>query len=143
MLEIKAYFGDWKEVTREQAEHFYKTFCECATALKWDEKRKVFNEKHIRGGHVLLNGKVETEEERQERIFQHCKNRLTKEVRDASKNENIRFITIEYLCSFPLINPFVMAASIINDGMTILFDDSSISREENKAKERQVKKLLA
>ena len=85
----------------------------------------------------------ETEEQKQERIFQHYKNRLINEVRDASGNEKIRFNVIEYLCSFPKINPFVMGASIINEGITILFDDSSISREENRRKERQVKKLLA
>lgn len=142
MLEIKAYFGDWKEVTREQAEHFYKIFCEGATALKSEEKPKVFNEKHIRGGHVLLNGTVETTEEQKERVFQYYKQDLIK-TKEASKNIGIRFNVIEYLCSFPKINPFVMAASIANDGITILYDDSSISREENKAKERQVKKLLA
>ena len=85
----------------------------------------------------------ETEEQKQERIFQHYKNRLINEVRDASGNEKIRFNVIEYLCSFPKINPFVMGANIINEGITILFDDSSISREENRRKERQVKKLLA
>lgn len=82
----------------------------------------------------------ETEEQKQERIFQHYKNRLINEVRDASGNEKIRFNVIEYLCSFPKINPFVMAASIINDGITILYDDSSISREENRRKEKLVEK---
>lgn len=85
----------------------------------------------------------ETEEQKQERIFQHYKNRLINEVRNASGNEKIRFNVIEYLCSFPKIDPFVMGASIINEGITILFDDSSISSEENRRKERQVKKLLA
>lgn len=84
----------------------------------------------------------EKEEQKQERIFQHYKNRLIEEVRN-SGSEKIRFNVIEYLCSFPKINPFVMAASITNEGITILFDDSSISREENRRKERQVKKLLA
>ena len=142
MLEIKAYFGEWKEVTKEQAEHFYKTFCEGTTALKGDEKRKHFNKCHIRGGHVLMNGTVETTEEQKERVFQHYKNQLTKEVRNASGNENIRFICIEYLCGFPKIDPFVMAASIIKEGITIVYDDSSISRAENKAKENKVNKLL-
>ena len=142
MLEIKAYFGEWKEATKEQAEHFYNTFCECATALKGDEKRKHFNKCHIRGGHVLMNGTVETTEEQKERVFQSYKKDLLK-VKETSGNEGIRFNVIEYVCSFPKINPFVMAASIINEGITILFDDSSISKEENRRKERQVKKLLA
>lgn len=142
MLEIKAYFGEWKEVTKEQAEHFYKTFCECSTALVGDEKRKHFNKCHIRGGHILMNGTVETTKEQKERVFQSYKQDLIK-VKETSKNIGLRFNVIEYVCSFPKINPFVMAASIAQDGITILYDDSSISREENRRKERQVKKLLA
>lgn len=142
MLEIKAYFGEWKEATKEQTEHFYNTFCECATALKGDEKRKHFNKCHIRGGHVLLDGTVETTEEQKERIFQYYKQDLIK-TKESSKNIGLRFNVIEYVCSFPKINPFVMASSIANEGITILFDDSSISKEENRRKERQVEKLLA
>ena len=85
----------------------------------------------------MLNIRIETVEEKQERIFNSYKNRLIE-----GSNGNIRFNVIEYLCSFPKIDPFVMAASIIKEGIAIAFDDSSISREENKAKERKVKKLL-
>lgn len=143
MLEIKAFFGEWKEATKEQAESFYKIFCEGATAIKWEDKQKYFNEHHIRGSHVMLNGKVETTEEQKERVFQAYKNRLTTEVRNASISENVRFNVVEYLCSFSKIDPFVMAASIIKDGITILFDDTSISKKENQSKERKVNKLLA
>lgn len=143
MLEIKVFFGGWKEVTKEQAENYYKTFCNGATAIKWKDRQKYFNEHHIRGGHIMSTGKVETTEEQKERVFQVYKNRLTTEVRNASKNEDIRFNVVEYLCSFPKIDPFVMAASIIKDGITILFDDTSISKNDNQAKERKVKKLLA
>ena len=91
----------------------------------------------------MLNTRIETAEEKKERVFQHYKNRLIKEVRNTSGNENIRFICIEYLCGFPKIDPFVMAASLIKEGITIVFDDSSISRKENRRKEKQVNKLLA
>lgn len=142
MLEIKAFFGEWKEVTKEQAESFYKTFCKGSTAIKLQDKQECFNKHHIRGGHIMANGKVETTEEQKERIFNHYKNRLTTEVRDGSKSENVRFNVIEYLCSFPQIDPFVMAASLIKDGIVILFDDTSISKKDNQAKERKVNKLL-
>lgn len=142
MLEIKAFFGEWKETTKEQAESFYKIFCDGATAIKWEDRQKYFNENHIRGGHVMLNGKVETTEEQKERIFNHCKNRLTTEA-DGRKSESVRFNVIEYLCNFPQIDPFMMAVSIIKDGITILFDDTSISKKDNQAKERKVNKLLA
>lgn len=141
MLEIKAYFGNCKEVTKEQAEKFYKTFCNGATAIKWEDRQKYFNEHHIRGGYIMLDGKVETTEEQKERIFHAYKNRLTTEVRNASKKD-IRFSVIEYLCSFPKITPFVMAASLIKDGITILYDDTSISKKENEIKKRKVEKLL-
>lgn len=63
MLEIKAFFGEWKEATKEQAESFYKTFCEGATAINWEDRQKYFNEHHIKGGHIMLNGKVKITEE--------------------------------------------------------------------------------
>ena len=91
----------------------------------------------------MLNIRIETAEEKKKRVFQYYKNRLIKEVRNMSGNENIRFICIEYLCRFPKIDPYVMAASIKKDGITILYDDSSISREENRRKEKQVNKLLS
>lgn len=78
--------------------------------------------------------KTETQEQKEARIFNHYKNRL-KEI-DSKK---IRFSTIEYLCYFPKIDPFAMAAAIARDGYKILFDDSSISADENK---RKLEKLL-
>lgn len=140
MLEIKFLFGEWIEATREEAESFYKTFCDGATAIKGKDRQKYFNEHHIRGGHIMANGKVETTEEQKERVFNHYKNRLTTEV--AGKTGILRFNCIEYLCGFPEIDPFAMAASITKEGIVILYDDSSISRKENKKKERKVNKLI-
>ncbi len=142
MLEIKAFFGEWKEATKEQAERFYKTFCEGSAAIKWEDKQKYFNEHFIRGGHVMVDGTVETMEEQKERVLQAYKNRLIKDVREASNNKDLRFIVIEYLCGFSKIDPFVMAASIAKDGIKILFDDSSIIKSVNRLKERKVEKLL-
>ncbi len=84
-----------------------------------------------------IKEKVETQEEKKIRIFNHYKSRLEKE-----SSGEIRFICIEYLCSFPRIDPLAMAAAISLDGYKILFDDSSISAEENKRKERKLEKLL-
>lgn len=138
MLEIKAFFGDWKEVIKEQAEAFYNTWYEGSQNITESNKNKYFNEHHIRGGHVLITGKVETTEEQKERVFNHYKNDL----QNAAGEKELRFNCIEYTCSFPKINPFVMAASLVKDGFTILYDDSSISTTENRRKENQVKKLL-
>lgn len=61
MIEIKTFLGEWKEVTKEQAESFYNHFCRHATAIKQEEKQEYFNKNHIRGGYILLNGTVKTE----------------------------------------------------------------------------------
>ena len=91
-------------------------------------------------GHFFLNGQFETSEEQKERMFQIYKQDLIK-TKETSKNIGLRFSVIEYVCSFPKIDPFVMAAHIAKDGITILYDDSSISQSENKAKERKVKQI--
>lgn len=143
MIEIKTFFGDWKEATKEQAEAFYKTFQRGSTAIKAEDKHKYFNDHRIRGGHVLLSGKVETTEEQKERMFKHYKNILATEGRSEEHlNDPIRFNGIEYLCSFPKINPYEMAASLIQSGYMILYDDTSISRLENKKKEKYVNRLI-
>lgn len=79
--------------------------------------------------------KNETKEEKETRIFNTYKNRL-------AKTKKTRFNVVEYLCKFPKIDPYKMAASLIYDGVVILFDDTSISQEENKRKERKVLKLV-
>ena len=62
--------------------------------------------------------------------FEHYKSRL---IHEGHNPEGIRFNVIQYLCSFPGIDPVEMAASLQNDGYTILFNDSAISNRENAA----------
>lgn len=76
-----------------------------------------------------------------DRLFYHYKNRLINEC--ASQNPyGIRFNCIQYLCSFPGIDPFKMAASLKNDGYNILFDDTSISHKENAANKAKVYRMV-
>ncbi len=84
-----------------------------------------------------IKQETETQEQKEARIFNHYKNRLEK-----LDSEKIRFSTIEYLCYFPKIDPFAIAAAIARDGYEILFDDSSISADKNKRKERKLEKML-
>lgn len=70
-----------------------------------------------------------------ERIFNHYLNDLLK-LQD--KHRQIRYITIEYLCSFPKIDAITMARELIGRGAKIVFDDSSITRAENEIKKRRV-----
>lgn len=75
------------------------------------------------------------EKENDKRIFNHYKNKLA----DGGKT---RFNIIQYLCSFPKINPHEMAAALIAEGCEIAFDDSSISKTENEVHKRTVDKEL-
>lgn len=144
MIEIKPFIEDWKEVTKEQAEEFYKVFPNGSTTIKTDDKHNYFNDHHIRGGHVLYNGEVETTEEQKERIFDAYKKRLMTDGRSEEHlNVPIRFNCIEYQCFLPKIDPYEMAASLIHSGFTIIFDDSSISEIENRKKEKRLKRLIS
>ena len=76
---------------------------------------------------------IETIKTEQEvRIFYYYAHRLTD---NAGQRGLVRFNVIEYLCNFANIDPYEMARHIYNNGFTIVFDDSSISRIENKRKE--------
>lgn len=77
----------------------------------------------------------ETQVEKEARIFNTYKN-------DLMEYNPCRFHVIEYICSFPEIDPYLMAASLIKSGIEIVYDDYSISEEENKKKQRKVKKFL-
>lgn len=80
----------------------------------------------------------ETAEQKEIRMFNIYKKDLEKL---GKENGYIRMNVIEYVCSFPKINPFEMAKALQNDGYTILFDDSSISIAENEKKRRKVEKI--
>lgn len=138
MLEVKTFLGDWKSVTRKEAESFYALFIKHATAIKTSEQNAYFNTHHIRGGHAMLTGEVETNEEKEVRLFQSYKKDL---VKLASKHGRLRFNCIEHTCSFPNINPYEMGASLVKDGIEIVYDDSSISKLDNATKKNRVEKI--
>lgn len=77
-------------------------------------------------------------EDKQKRIFVFYKRDLSRLIR--TNPHGIRFNCIQYVCKFPEIDPVEMAASLQNDGFTILFDDSSISAKENAAHRAAVNK---
>ena len=77
----------------------------------------------------------ETQVEKEVRMFNAYKN-------DLIGYNPCRFNVVEYLCSFPEIDPYLMAASLIESGIEIVYDDSSISKAENEKKQRKVKRFL-
>lgn len=82
----------------------------------------------------------ETAAEKEKRMFELYKKDLE---RIGEEMGQVRMIVIEYVCNFPQINPYKMAASIIFDGLKVVFDDSSISQKENERKRKAVEKLAA
>lgn len=66
MIQIKSHYGDWKIVTREQAEGFIKQIISGFAAVPTKaEQMRIINEKHLRGitAEELL-GYVYTENEK-------------------------------------------------------------------------------
>lgn len=82
--------------------------------------------------------RIETEEQKKSRIFEHYKQYIKKPV---NKGGCIRFIVIEYIVRLTDIDPFKMAAELKKDGYIIAFDDSCISERENERKRKAVEKI--
>ena len=80
----------------------------------------------------------ETAQEKEIRMFNLYKKDLEKL---GEENGYIRMNVIEYVCSFPKINPYKMAKALKTSGYNVVFDDSSISTEENEKKRRKVEKI--
>lgn len=79
----------------------------------------------------------ETAEEKEARIFNHYKQDL---IKTAQQWGAVRYIGIEYYCSFPGIDPVKMGAALLLDGYKIEFDDSTITARENAQKRRRVER---
>lgn len=80
--------------------------------------------------------KNETLREKHKRIFEHYYERLCKGENPADRP--IPYSVVEYLCSFPKINPVYMARKLNEDGYKIAFDDTSITQSENNRKRLSV-----
>ena len=69
------------------------------------------------------------------RVFEDYYARLAKDGRT-------RYNVICYLCSFPDINPDIMALALARSGVNIAYDDISISIAQNKANQARINNLL-
>ena len=83
---------------------------------------------------------LSAKEDNARRIFESYKRDLIRTAKISGRPQELRYNCIQYLCQFPGIGPAEMAASLQNDGFTILFDDSSISAKENAANRAAVNK---
>ena len=53
-----------------------------------------------------------------------------------------RYNVVQYLCSFPKLDPDEMAAALVREGVEIRFDDSSISAADNAKRQRRVMRIV-
>ena len=53
-----------------------------------------------------------------------------------------RYNVVQYLCSFPKLDPDEMAAALMREGIEIRFDDSSISVADNAKHQRRVMRIV-
>lgn len=83
---------------------------------------------------------LSAKEDNGRRIFGSYKRDLIRTAEISGRPQELRYNCIQYLCQFPGIYPAEMAASLQNDGFTILFDDSSISAKENATNRAAVNK---
>ena len=74
------------------------------------------------------------------RMFETYKRDLIRTAEISGRPQELRYNCIQYVLQFPGIDPVEMAASLQNDGFTILFDDSSISAKANAANRAAVSK---
>lgn len=125
--EAKYLWGGSVKEHMEFMKAIYDSFAE-------DEKPEWLTTEQISSYESKMNSK---------RIFNLYRWRITTNARSEEHlKDPVRFNVIEYLCYFPKIDPYEMAASIIRLGYTILFDDTSISAKENQKKEKLVNKAL-
>ena len=76
-------------------------------------------------------------------MFEACKRHIMTDGAQPGKIKQwTRYCVVQYLCSFPKIDPDEMAAALIREGVDVRFDDSSISQRENAKHQRRVMRLV-
>lgn len=81
----------------------------------------------------------ETAAQRDIRLFDFYKRRLLA----LAGGEPLRWVCVQYLCSFPGLSPYDMGAELIAEGVEIIYDDTAITRAENAAERRRVQRAYA
>jgi hypothetical protein len=81
----------------------------------------------------------ETAAQRDIRLFDFYKRRLLA----LAGGEPLRWVCVQYLCSFPGLSPYDMGAELMAEGVKIIYDDTAITRAENAAERRRVQRAYA
>lgn len=81
----------------------------------------------------------ETAAQRDIKLFGFYKRRLLA----LAGGEPLRWVCVQYLCSFPGLSPYDMGAELMAEGVEIIYDDTAITRAENAAELRRVQRAYA
>lgn len=81
----------------------------------------------------------ETATQRDIRLFDFYKRRLLA----LAGGEPLRWVCVQYLCSFPGLSPYDMGAELMAEGVEIIYDDTAITRAANAAERRRVQRAYA
>ncbi len=113
------------------------------TAVEWGAEELEKFERDKETGRILEFEVVDdaaAEKMQYQQNFEFYKKRL---VKACGEHGRFRFNVIEYVCSFPAIDPVEMAVALRKDGFEIVFDDASISHKENVKKHYAVERRFA
>lgn len=79
----------------------------------------------------------ETAAQRDIRLFDFYKRRLLA----LAGGEPLRWVCVQYLCSFPGLSPYDMGAELMAEGVRIVYDNTAISPAANRAERRRVERI--
>lgn len=74
--------------------------------------------------------------QRDARVFTHYKRRLLA----LANGKPLRWICVQYLCSFPGISPYDMGAELMAEGVKLIYNNTAVSRAVNRAEQQKVQR---
>ena len=73
---------------------------------------------------------------RDARISSHYKRRLLA----LANGKPLRWVCVQYLCSFPGLSPYDMGAELMAEGVKLIYNNTAISRAVNRSEQRKVQR---
>lgn len=73
---------------------------------------------------------------RDARIFSHYKRRLLA----LANGKPLRWVCVQYLCSFPGLSPYDMGAELMAEGVKLIYNNTAISRAVNRSEQQKVQR---
>ena len=74
--------------------------------------------------------------QRDARIFTHYKRRLLA----LANGKPLRWMCVQYLCSFPGISPYDMGAELMAEDVKLIYNNTAISRAANRTEQQKVQR---